>query len=275
MSETIGALTVVGGGVMGEAIAKRLLAQGLVTAGDVRVAEAVPARREALTAAYGFTCTPDILAAADGAATVLLAVKPQNLPQVYETCHAKLPADVLVLSIVAGATLRGLTTGLHHANVIRVMPNTPAQIGQGMSVWTAAQHVSEEQRAVAKVILAAVGDELYVESEHYLDMSTAINGSGPAYVFLFIEALIDAGVHVGLPRDVAERLALQTVAGSAQFAKETGLHPAVLRNMVTSPGGTTTEALLALQRGGLPATVIAAVTAAYEKSLALGREQHA
>ncbi len=274
MNDTIGTLALVGGGVMGEAILKRLLAAGLCRATEVRVAEVSAPRRDSLTHTYGVTCTEDILPAVQDADTVLLSVKPQNLADVYAACAGKLHQRQLVLSIVAGATLSALTSGLDHPTVVRVMPNTPAQIGQGMSVWTAAPHVTDAHKAVAKQVLAAVGDELYVATEHYVDMATAINGSGPAYVFLFIEALIDAGVHIGLARDVAERLALQTVVGSAQFAKETLLHPATLRNMVTSPGGTTTEALLELQRGGLPATIIQAVTAAYQKSLALGREEH-
>lgn len=274
MSNAIGTLALVGGGVMGESILKRLLAQGLCSPTQVRVAEVSAPRREALVSQHGISATADIAPAVEGADTILLAVKPQNLTDVYAACAGSFHPHQVVLSIVAGATLKALTEGLQHQAVVRVMPNTPAQIGQGMSVWTAAGGVTEGQRAVAKQVLAAVGDELYVPSEHYVDMATAINGSGPAYVFLFIEALIDAGVHIGLPRDVAERLALQTVVGSALFAKETRLHPATLRNMVTSPGGTTTEALLELQRGGLPATVIEAVTAAYQKSLALGREQH-
>lgn len=275
MSEGIGTLALVGGGVMGEAIVKRLLDLGVTTAAEVRVAEVSAPRREALTAAYGFACTPDIAEAVRGAATVLLAVKPQNMSDVFAACDGKLTNDQLIVSIAAGVTLKTLTQGLHRHAVVRVMPNTPAQAGQGMSVWTAEPHVTDAQRGTVQRILSAVGDELYVAGERYIDMATAINGSGPAYVFLFIEALIDAGVHIGLGRDVAERLALQTVLGSAAYAKETGLHPAVLRNMVTSPGGTTTEALLALQQRGFPAAIMDAVRAAYEKSIALGRDQHA
>ncbi|MSQ11041.1 MAG: pyrroline-5-carboxylate reductase [Dehalococcoidia bacterium] len=275
MSDGIGTLALVGGGVMGEAIVKRLLDLGITTAAQVRVAEVSGPRRDALTAGYGFACTPDIADASSGADTILLAVKPQNMSDVFAACDGKLRANQLVVSIAAGVTLKTLTQGLNHHAVVRVMPNTPAQTGQGMSVWTAEPHVTEAQRATVQQILAAVGDELYVAGERYIDMATAINGSGPAYVFLFIEALIDAGVHIGLPRDVAERLALQTVAGSAAYAKQTGLHPAVLRNMVTSPGGTTTEALLALQQQAFPAAIISAVQAAYEKSIALGRDQHA
>ena len=144
------------------------------------------------------------------------------------------------------------------------------QIGEGISVWTAAREVSQEQREQARAILSALGQEVYVEDEGYLDMATALSASGPAYVFLFIEALIDAGVQMGFPRRVAQKLVLQTVRGSAVFAQETGLHPAILRNMVTSPGGTTAEALYQLEKGGLRATVSRAVWAAYQKARHLG-----
>jgi pyrroline-5-carboxylate reductase len=150
------------------------------------------------------------------------------------------------------------------------MPNTPAQIGEGMTVWTATSDVTTSGRAGARDIFAALGREAYVPEEKYLDMATAVSGSGPAYVFLFIEALIDAGVHIGLPRDLASTMAMQTVLGSTRYALETGRHPAELRNQVTSPGGTTVEALRALEAGGLRAAVLDAVIGAYEKSRALG-----
>jgi pyrroline-5-carboxylate reductase len=163
--------------------------------------------------------------------------------------------------------------GLGHPYVIRVMPNTPAQIGQGMSLWTCAPQVDGEMRRSARSILETMGKELYVSEEKYLDMATALSASGPAYVFLFIEALIDSGVHLGLPRAMSRTLALQTVLGSARLVEATGRHPAELKDMVTSPGGTTVEALLALEEGGFRATVINAVLAAYEKSVELGREK--
>jgi len=166
--------------------------------------------------------------------------------------------------------MKTLTDGLDHKAVIRVMPNTPAQIGAGMSVWTAAPEVSEDKRATTKQILGTLGEELYADDEKLIDMATALSASGPAYVFLFIEALIDAGVYLGMARDVARQLALQTVLGSAQLMKETGSHPAVLKDMVTSPGGTTIEAVRAFEDGGFRATIFSAVNAAYEKSKALG-----
>jgi pyrroline-5-carboxylate reductase len=163
--------------------------------------------------------------------------------------------------------------GLGHDSVIRVMPNTPAQIGEGMSLWTCSPQVDDDRRQLTRSMLGTMGEEIYVSDEKYLDMATALSASGPAYVFLFIEALIDAGVHLGLPRDTSRTLALQTVLGSVRLVKETGRHPAELKDMVSSPGGTTVEALLALEEGGLRATIISAVIAAYEKSLELGEER--
>jgi pyrroline-5-carboxylate reductase len=175
-------------------------------------------------------------------------------------------AQQAVLSIVAGAGLASLCQGLGYNCVIRAMPNMPAQIGQGMTVWTATAEVGSKQKEMAQSIVGALGEEIYVADEKYLDMATALSGSGPAYVFLFIEALIDAGVHIGLSRDIAQKLAVQTVLGSTRVVHETNRHPAELRDMVTSPGGTTTEALFQLEKGGLRSLLLEAVVAAYDKA---------
>ena len=151
------------------------------------------------------------------------------------------------------------------------MPNTPAQIGAGMTMWTCAPSVSQAHRDTTAAILSTIGDEIYVDDEKYMDMATALSASGPAYVFLIVEALIDAGVYVGLPRDVSRRMALQTVKGSVQLILETGRHPGELKDMVTSPGGTTAEGLQALERAGVPAALVDAVNAAYLKSIRLGQ----
>jgi pyrroline-5-carboxylate reductase len=179
--------------------------------------------------------------------------------------------EALVLSIIAGARISSISRDLGgHLAIVRVMPNTPAQIGQGMSVWTATPDVGELQRNQTREVLRALGDELFVEHESYLDMATALSGTGPAYVFLFMEALIDAGVHMGFSRRVAEKLVLQTMQGSVAFARQSALHPAELRNMVTSPGGTSAEALYQLEKGGLRTVLSRAVWAAYQKSKYLG-----
>ncbi|MSQ27693.1 MAG: pyrroline-5-carboxylate reductase [Dehalococcoidia bacterium] len=269
----LNSLAVIGGGVMGEAILKRLIAAGLVEARQVRVAEVVPGRREFLQATYGVSAAAEPAIAAAGAETVVVAVKPQNLAEALSDLKGRLTPDQLLLSIVAGATISAISLGTSHEAVVRVMPNTPAQIGQGMSVWTAAPAVTDAQKANARALLGALGREIYVSAEHYLDMATAVSGSGPAYVFLVLEALIDAGVHIGLPRDMAGLLALQTLQGSAIYAAETGAHPAHLRNLVTSPGGTTAAALLELEAGALRAVFTKAVAAAYHRAQELGRAE--
>ncbi len=174
--------------------------------------------------------------------------------------------EQLVLSIVAGATLSTLCQGLNHSSIIRAMPNMPAQIGEGMTVWTATAETEQQQKELAQAVLGALGAEIYVADEKYLGMATALSGSGPAYVFLFIEVLVDAGVHIGLSRDIAQELVIQTILGSTRTVEKTGKHPADLRNMVTSPGGTTTEALLQLEKGGFRSLLLEAVAAAYKKA---------
>ena len=263
-------ISFVGGGKMGEAIVGGILEAGVAVAGDVRIAEPVEARRDYLAAKYGVTARPSASDVLDGAGLVVLAVQPRDLAAVMSETGPRLAAGQVVVSIVAGAVMDTLLDGLGHDAVVRVMPNTPAQIGAGMTVWTASPAVPEPQIQAARRILRTLGEELYVADERLVDMATALSASGPAYVFLFIEALIDAGVYLGMPRDVARRLALQTVAGSTRLVDETGRHPAQLKDMVTSPGGTTIEALRTLERGRFRATVIDAVKAAYEKSQALG-----
>ena len=265
-------LAFLGGGAMAEAIITGVLEHRLAKPSDITVGEPVDSRRTYLHERYAVIPVTGNIEAISGAPLVILAVKPQVVPEVMSQLLGVLRADQTVLSIVAGTRMGTLQKGLQHQAVIRVMPNTPAQVGAGMSVWTAANAVSPETREHARSILQALGEEVYVADEHLLDMATAINGSGPAYVFKFMEALIDAGVYLGMPRDIARQLVLQTVLGSALMMKKTGKHPAELQNMVTSPGGTTAEALLELDTRGFDAALIHAVKAAYEKSKALGEE---
>jgi pyrroline-5-carboxylate reductase len=201
---------------------------------------------------------------------VILAIKPQNLAEVMAELNGQLEPTQLVLSIIAGARINNLCHGLNHSCLVRVMPNTPAQIGEGMSVWTAAAEVSEQQKESVSSILSATGKEIYVDNEKYLDMVTAVSGSGPAYVFLLAESLVDAATHIGLPRDTASELVLQTLLGSGHLIQKSGKEPAELRRMVTSPGGTTAEALLRLEEGNFSDLILQAVIAAYEKAKRLG-----
>ena len=265
-------LAFVGGGAMAEAIISGVLKRKLAQPSDITVGEPLESRGAYLKQRYGVSPTPSNSEALAPASLVILAVKPQVLPAVMADLRDAMTPEQTVLSIVAGTRMGTLVKGLDHPAVIRVMPNTPAQVGAGMSVWTASDGVKEETREMARSILQSLGEEIYVADEHLLDMATAINGSGPAYVFRFIEALMDAGVYLGMPQEMARHLVLQTVRGSTLLMEKTGKHPAELRDMVTSPGGTTAEALLMLESQGFAAAVIHAVVAAYEKSVELGGE---
>jgi len=255
----------VGGGAMGEAMIKCVLNRKVAMPQDMVVSDISQVRRELLEKEYGVNTVADNREAVKDAGLIILAVKPQNLTQVMSEIKGLAPSQ-LVLSIVAGATISNLRQGLSHSCLIRAMPNMPAQIGEGMSMWTATAEVGLRQRNLAKTVLGALGREIYVTDEKYMNMATAVSGSGPAYVFLFIETLVDAGVHIGLPRDMARTLVMQTILGSTHTVEKTGKHPADLRNMVTSPGGTTTEALLELEKGSFRSVLLEAVAAAYRKA---------
>ena len=235
-------LAFIGGGTMAEAMITGLLERHLVPASRIRASGPRRERRADLQKRYGVKALASNVEAAKGAHVVVLSVKPQVLPTVMRELRGKLAADQLVLSIVAGATTRVLRSGLGHAPIVRAMPNTPAQVGMGVTAWWATPAVTGEQRERARAILGALGEELAVESEDFVDMATALSGTGPTYVFLLMEALVDAGVHLGFSRRVAEELVLRTVEGSALFARRSGRHLAELRNMVTSPGGTSAAA---------------------------------
>ena len=238
----------------------------------MRVGEPIAERCKYLRQQYGVETGQNNSDAAQDAELVVLAVKPQDLQATFGQLKGHLKPGQSILSIIAGAKMASLAQGLDHRAIIRVMPNTPAQIGQGMSVWTCSTEVPDSIRDLAKSILGTVGKEIYVEDEKYLDMATALSGSGPAYVFLVIEAMIDAGVYVGLPRDVARTAALQTIYGSTQLVMESGQHPAELKDMVVSPGGTTAAGLQVLERAGVPGAIVDAVDAAYQKSVKLGQQ---
>ncbi len=209
--------------------------------------------------------------AARNADVVVLAVKPQVLPTVLAELQGRIRNGALTLSIVAGATIASISSLLKHRAIVRTMPNTPAQVGEGMTVWTATPEVSGEQRAQAGTIVGALGRQLFVDDERFLDIATAISGTGPAYVFLMMEALIDAAVHLGFSRQDARELVVQTIRGAAIYAQRQPVHPAELRNRVTSPGGTTAEALYQLEKGSFRTIMSKAVLAAFQRSVALGK----
>ncbi len=260
----------IGSGVMAEAMIGGLLNNSLLNADQIVASDAREERAHELTARYGIRATTDNSAAAESANILVLSVKPQVFPQVAKAVRGHAGGAQLVLSILAGVKIRTIADGLLNPSVVRAMPNTPAQIGQGITVWTATPEVPEPQREQARQLLRALGDEIFMDDEKYLDMATALSGTGPAYVFLFMEAMIDAGVHMGFSRRDAEKLVIQTMRGSVEFADKTGLHPAELRNQVTSPGGTSAEAIYHLEKGGLRTVIARAVWAAYQRSVALG-----
>ena len=265
-------LAFVGAGVMAESMIAGLLAKRLVSPEQIVASHPRADRREAIAKRLGVPVAEGNRDAIEGADLVFLTVKPQALPSVLKQLHGRFEPRQAAVSVVAGAGIASLRRGLGHDAIVRVMPNTPAQIGQGMSVWTATTDVEPEQRERLRAVLAALGEELFVDEEKYVDMATALSGTGPTYVFLMMESLIDAGVHMGFPRRIAEQIVLQTVSGSVEFAKSSGKHMAELRNMVTSPGGTSAEAIYQMEKGGLRTVFSRAVYAAYQRTQALSED---
>jgi pyrroline-5-carboxylate reductase len=263
-------LAFIGGGMMGEAIIAGAIARDITSAGDISVCEVVSARRKYLQKHHGVTVTDDPLSAIEHAGVIVLAVKPQEFARAAEPLAGKLKKNHVLMSIMAGVTIDSIREAFRHDAVVRSIPNTPAQIGEGVTVWTATDSVPASARDWIRTLLSVMGAEIYVSDEKYIDMATAVSSSGPAYVFLVIEAMIDAAVHIGLRREMAVPMVLQTVLGSSRYALETGRHPAELRNQVTSPGGTTTEGLLALEAAGLRAAFTDAIEAAFSKAKELG-----
>ncbi len=265
-------ITFIGPGVMAEGMISGIIRNEVVASEAIIAAGPRQKRLDDLNSKYGITVSSDILAAVEDADVVVLSIKPQSLDHVMTDLNNSLQPGALILSIIAGAPIRKISNGMNHNKVVRSMPNTPAQIGKGITVWTASQEVTTAQREMARQILLALGDEIYLEDEVYLDMATALSGTGPAYVFLFMEAMVDAGVHLGFPRRVAERLVAQTVRGSVDYyqKRDDPVHLARLRNQVTSPGGTSAEALYYLEKAGFRTAISRAIWAAFERSQELG-----
>lgn len=264
------AVSFIGGGVMAEAMTQGLLSKKLLSSKSITVGEPREERRKELEQKHGINVTPDNREAARSGKILVLSVKPQDLDGVLAGLKGVLRSEQMVMSIVAGARIGTISKGLGHSAVVRVMPNTPAQIGEGMSVWTATPSVGKEQLNQAMTILQALGKEIYVNDEKFLDMATAVSGTGPTYVFLVMEAMVDAAVHLGFPRHIAYQLVTETMRGSVAYAIKSGKHPAELRNMVTSPGGTSAAALYQLEKGSIRTVLSKAIWAAYERSKSLG-----
>jgi pyrroline-5-carboxylate reductase len=271
-------LAFVGCGVMAEAIIAGMLRRNLVAPDQIVGSHPRVARREEMHVKYGiemFEQNRDAVMAThptDGndSSMVVLAVKPQRLHRVLEELKGSVRQEQLVVSIVAGARIATIADELLHGSVVRTMPNTPAQIGEGVTAWTASAEVSEKQERQVVAMLEALGKSVRVENERQIDMATALSATGPTYIFLVMEALIDAGVHMGFSRHVAQELVHQTLLGAVLFARESHKHPAELRNMVTSPGGTSAEAIYQMEKGSLRTVLSKAVWAAYQRAESLG-----
>ncbi|MFO1539081.1 MAG: pyrroline-5-carboxylate reductase [Chloroflexota bacterium] len=268
-------IATIGTGVMAGSMLAGLFAGGRVRPEQVIASDPRAERRAELEAELGIRTTAENAAAASGADVVVLAIKPQHLAEVGRDLAPVLGPEQLVISILAGPTTRALGAALGHRAIVRAMPNTPAQIGRGITVWYATPDVRPAQRETAALLLGALGEQVEVHDEKLVAMSTAVSGSGPAYLFLVMEAMVDAAVHLGFPRHVAQRLVVETLEGSAAFAKASGHHPAQLRDRVTSPGGTTAAALHALEAGRLRTVLSDAIWAAYRRTDELGRKLEA
>ena len=274
-------LAFIGCGAMAEAMIAGLLRKKLIDPGDVVGSHPRLARREELHVKYGIQMFEDnreaVLAAAPDASRpgsiVILAVKPQRIAKVLEDLKGSIHQDQLVVSVVAGFKMQSIIDALLHTAVVRAMPNTPAQIGEGVTAWTGSAAVNERQEAQVRALLEALGKTVRVENERQIDMATALSATGPTYIFLVMEALIDAGVHMGFSRHVAEELVHQTMLGAVLFARESHKHPAELRNMVTSPGGTSAEAIYQMEKGSLRTVLSKAVWAAFQKAETLGQKK--
>jgi pyrroline-5-carboxylate reductase len=247
-----------------------ILKAALVSQSDLTVSEIDESRRIKFEQKYHVNIISDNRKAIQGQDIVILAIKPQVLAAVMSELRGQLESDQLVISIIAGKNINTINTGLTHNCIVRSMPNTPAQIGEGMTVWTATPLVTTRQKKWAASILGAMGVEIFIADEKYLDMATAVSGSGPAYIFLFVESMVDAAIKLGFTPEVAQKLVMQTLLGASHLLQQSGKAPAELRRMVTSPGGTTAEAIAAFEKGGFAELVSRAVTAAYEKAKQLG-----
>jgi len=260
----------IGAGQMATALGRGLVGAGLVAAESLLAADPSPEARRRFAEATDAETTDDNLEVAHRADVVFLAVKPQQMPAVLVQLGGHLGAEKLVVSIAAGVSLERLAAGLgNQVRLVRVMPNTPCLVGQGASAYCPGPNTTEEDARLVEQLLGAGGLVCRVE-EKLMDAVTGLSGSGPAFVYVVIEALSDGGVKMGLPRPVATSLAAQTVLGAAQMVLQTGEHPGVLKDRVASPGGTTIAGLAALEQGALRGTVIAAVEAAACRSAELG-----
>ena len=266
-------MTFIGAGKMAQALISPLVSTNLQPAEKITIYDVSNATMESISQEFDgkIQTSKSIPEAIEGADMVVMAVKPQNLCNVKaEFKKANFRQDCTLLSVIAGKPIQSFLDGTGIAKVARSMPNTPAQIGQGVTVWCCTPNIDAEERDRIKKVLKSFGKEIFVDDENYIDMSTSISGSGPAYIFLLMEAMIDAGVHMGFSRDTSTTLVYQTLLGSTLYAIESNQHPAILRNSVTSPAGTTASAIYELENGKFRTVIKDAIWACYRRSLEMG-----
>jgi pyrroline-5-carboxylate reductase len=271
-------LAFIGCGVMAESIIAGLLRKNLVGARQIVGSHPRGARRDELKEKYNIRVFEKNAEAVESVkasddSIVALCVKPQRLKGVLHELKGVVAPEQLVLSIIAGARIETISEALGNQKIVRAMPNTPSQIGAGMTAWTCPEEISEAEKSRVKALLTALGKELFVETENMIDMATSLSATGPTYIFMVMEALTDAGVHMGFSREVSKELVQETMLGAVLFAMESHKHPAELRNMVTSPGGTSAEAIYQMEKGSLRTVLSKAVYAAYQRAVSLGEKK--
>ncbi|HEX9962613.1 MAG TPA: pyrroline-5-carboxylate reductase [Pyrinomonadaceae bacterium] len=271
-------LAFIGCGVMAESIIAGLLRKNLVGARQIAGSHPRPNRRRELNEKYGIQVFEKNAEAVESVkasenSVVALCVKPQRLKGVLQELKDVVSPGQIIFSIIAGARMETISETLGSRKIVRAMPNTPAQIGAGMTAWTCTEETSDAEKAQVKALLTALGKELFVETENMIDMATSLSATGPTYIFMVMEALTDAGVHMGFSREVSKELVQETMLGAVLFAMESHKHPAELRNMVTSPGGTSAEAIYQMEKGSLRTVLSKAVYAAYRRAVALGEKK--
>jgi len=256
---------------MAEAMVGGMMAENLQPVQDTHVYDVNERRMDLYQKRWpGLQTHQSARACVEGADLVLLSVKPQQMEALLQEISPVVPRSSLVVSIAAGCPVEMFTEALDTASIVRSMPNTPAMVGAGMTVWMPTPECTEPQRQQAQRLLSCMGQELCVAEEHFLDVATAVSGTGPAYVFMLIEAMIDTGVHMGFSREVANKIVVQTVEGATAYLKQSDKHIAELRNDITSPGGTTAAAIYTSDQGRLRTTIADSIWSAYRRSLELG-----
>ncbi len=262
-------ISFIGAGTMASSMIDRIIEKGLFKKEEIYGSAPREKTLEEVHRKYGINITQSNVDAALASDIVVLSTKPQAFPIVSGELKGHMKQNQIVISIMAGIDIETIKEGIAHAKVVRAMPNTPAQIGYGMTVWSATVDVKEEEKNVVRGIFNSMGHEMYFEEEEYVDMATALSGTGPAYVFLFLESLITAGVHLGFSRRDARDLVYDTTLGSILFAMNSMKHTSELRDMVTSPGGTAADALYELEKGSFRTVLEKAVYSAYKRTIYL------